>query len=66
VQHGARFLGCDRVGIDQFLISGPLLLELFERGLIDRALGVNVTDVNVHAESLRVSPIASFYHRHIQ
>ena len=53
----------ESIGIDQFLIGRPLLLELLERGLIgDRALGVTVTDVNVHAGCLRSSEQA-FYRR---
>ena len=56
VQDRPHLLMGESIGIDQFLIGRPLLLELLERGLIgDRALGVNVTDVNVHAGCLRSS-----------
>jgi hypothetical protein len=44
----------ESVGIDQFLIGRPLLLELLERGLIgDRALGIGSAP-NALREALRV------------
>jgi hypothetical protein len=66
VQDRPHLLVRQSIGIDQFLIGRPLLLELLERGLIgDRALGVTVTDVNVHAGCLRSSEQA-IYRRLVQ
>jgi hypothetical protein len=49
VEDSSHLLMGERVGIHQLLIGRTLLLELLERGLIsDRALGVEVMNVEVH------------------
>jgi hypothetical protein len=57
MQDRSHFLMGERIVIDQFLIGRPLLLKLLERGPVgDRAFGMEVMNVDVHASAgLRVS-----------
>jgi hypothetical protein len=52
----------ERVGIHQFLIGRPLLLELLQRGLVgDGALRVKMVNMDVHSGVASASLEEAFY-----
>jgi len=64
VQDRPNFFMRERVLIHQFLVGRPLLLELFERGMVgDGALGMEMVNMDVHSRVASSVGQAAFYCR---